>query len=32
MKGDLYESDDYATAANRVDLDIQVGVGSVSVR
>ncbi len=29
--GDIYQSLDYATAANRVDLDIQGGVGSVKV-
>ena len=29
--GDLYQSIDYATAENRVDLDIQGGVGSVRV-
>ena len=30
--GDGYQSTDYATAENRVDLDIQGGVGSVRVR
>ena len=30
--GDSYESPDYATAENRVDLDIQGGVGSVRIR
>jgi hypothetical protein len=30
--GDSYQSPDYATAENRVDLDIQGGVGSVRVR
>jgi hypothetical protein len=30
--GDGYQSTDYATAENRVDLDIQGGVGSVHVR
>jgi Cell wall-active antibiotics response 4TMS YvqF len=30
--GDGYQSQDYATAENRVDLDIQGGVGSVRVR
>jgi hypothetical protein len=29
--GDVYQSLDYATAANRVDMDIQGGVGSVRV-
>jgi len=29
--GDLYQSIDYGTSANRVDLDIQGGVGSVRV-
>lgn len=29
--GDIYQSLDYATAANRVDMDIQGGVGSVRV-
>lgn len=29
--GDRYESDDFATAANRVDLMVQGGVGAVSV-
>ena len=29
--GDLYQSIDYGTAGNRVDLDIQGGVGSVRV-
>ena len=29
--GDLYQSNDYATASNRVDMDIQGGVGSVRV-
>jgi len=29
--GDIYQSLDYATATNRVDLDIQSGVGSVKV-
>jgi hypothetical protein len=30
--GDGYQSADYASAANRVDLDIQGGVGSVRIR
>jgi hypothetical protein len=30
--GDLYQSSDYATSDNRVDLDIQGGVGSVRVQ
>ena len=30
--GDIYQSADYAEATNRVDLDIQGGVGSVRVR
>lgn len=29
--GDLYQSADYATAANRIDIDVQAGVGSVRV-
>ena len=29
--GDIYQSIDYATAANRVDIDIQGGIGSVQV-
>jgi hypothetical protein len=29
--GDVYQSTDYATAANRVDLDVQGGVGSLRV-
>ena len=29
--GDLYQSTDYATASNRVDLDIQGGVGTLRV-
>lgn len=30
--GDVYESIDYASAANRVDIDLQGGVGSVRIR
>jgi hypothetical protein len=30
--GDAYESADFATAANRVELDLRGGVGSVTVR
>ncbi len=30
--GDVYQSSDYAAATNRIDLDIQGGVGSVRVR
>jgi hypothetical protein len=30
--GDHYESPDYGTATNRVNLDIEAGVGSVTVR
>lgn len=30
--GDVYQSTDYASAENRLDLDIQGGVGSVRVR
>jgi hypothetical protein len=30
--GNVYQSPDYATASNRIDLDIQMGVGSVTVR
>ncbi|MGZ9160341.1 MAG: hypothetical protein ACXW4T_04165, partial [Candidatus Limnocylindrales bacterium] len=29
--GDIYQSVDYGTAENRVDLDLQGGVGSVRV-
>jgi hypothetical protein len=29
--GDIYQSLDYATAENRVDMDIQAGVGSLRV-
>jgi hypothetical protein len=29
--GDSYQSIDYGTAANLVDIDVQGGVGSVSV-
>ena len=30
--GDAYESSDYATAANKVDIDAQMGAGSIKVR
>ncbi|HEX7974301.1 MAG TPA: DUF5668 domain-containing protein [Anaerolineales bacterium] len=30
--GDLYESPDFMTAANKVDLDIETGVGSIDIR
>jgi hypothetical protein len=30
--GGVYESEDYASAQNRVDIDIETGVGSVDVR
>jgi hypothetical protein len=30
--GGVYESEDYATAENKVDIDIETGVGSISVR
>lgn len=30
--GSVYQSPDYDTAANKVDMDIQMGVGSVSIR
>jgi hypothetical protein len=30
--GSVYQSVDYETAANKVDMDIQMGVGSVSIR
>jgi hypothetical protein len=30
--GGVYQSEDYATAENKVDIDIETGVGSVSVR
>jgi hypothetical protein len=30
--GDGFQSTDYATAENRVDLDIEGGVGAVRVR
>jgi hypothetical protein len=29
--GDGYESPDYATAVNRIDVDVQGGVGSVRI-
>jgi predicted membrane protein len=30
--GSVYESENYASAENRVDIDIETGVGSVDVR
>jgi hypothetical protein len=30
--GDLYQSPDYDTAANRADISVQMGVGSVNIR
>jgi hypothetical protein len=30
--GDVYQSPDYDTAANKVDINIQMGVGSVDIR
>ena len=30
--GDYYQSPDYDTAANKADIDVQMGVGSVTVR
>ncbi|MBN1979506.1 MAG: hypothetical protein JW918_19085 [Anaerolineae bacterium] len=30
--GGVYQSEDYATAENKVDIDIETGVGSISVR
>jgi hypothetical protein len=30
--GDTYQSEDYASAANKVDLRIDMGIGSVDVR
>lgn len=30
--GDVYQSTDYGTAVNKVDIDIQMGVGSVDIR
>jgi hypothetical protein len=30
--GDTYQSEDYASAANKVDLRIDMGVGSVDIR
>ena len=30
--GDVYQSTDYDTAPNKVDVDIETGVGSVDVR
>jgi hypothetical protein len=30
--GDLYQSPDYAEAENKVDLDVEMGVGAVRVR
>jgi hypothetical protein len=32
MDGDLYQSADYATAANRADITIDTGVGSVEIK
>ena len=29
--GDYYETADYATAANKIDLDVQIGMGSVEL-
>jgi hypothetical protein len=29
--GDTYQSPDYDSAANKVDLDVEMGVGSVTV-
>jgi hypothetical protein len=31
-QGDIYISSDYETAANKLDLEIRTGVGSVDVR
>lgn len=31
-QGDIYQSPDYEAAANRVDIDLQSGVGSIDVR
>jgi hypothetical protein len=28
----VYQSEDYATAENKVDIDVETGVGSISVR
>ncbi len=30
--GDVYQSPDYATAANKIDLDVELGVGSFEVK
>jgi hypothetical protein len=30
--GDVYQSPEYDTAANKVDIDVQMGVGSVEIR
>lgn len=30
-QGDLYKSNDYDTATNRIDFDVQLGVGSVQI-
>jgi hypothetical protein len=30
--GDIYQSVDYGTSLNKVDIDVQGGVGSVRVR
>ena len=29
--GDVYQSADYETATNKVDIDVQMGVGSVNI-
>ena len=30
--GDLYQSADYNTAANKVDIDVEIGAGSIDIR
>jgi hypothetical protein len=30
--GGVYQSADYDTAANKVDIDVEAGVGSVNIR
>jgi hypothetical protein len=32
LSGDAYESPDYSTAANKVDIDAEIGAGSIQVR
>jgi hypothetical protein len=32
QNGNIYQSPDYATAANRLDIQVETGVGSVDIR